>query len=261
MSKLRKLAMKKKNAITAKSYAEVAIPHLSDVIKHNLKTAERIASRLVRDVESGKSLFVFGSGHSGLFPLELYHRAGGASFVIPVVADYLLPSAGPSVVRVLERTAGAATALLNRVEPRKGEMIWISSQSGINAAVVDFALECKKLGLFTVAFTSIPHSSAVKSRHPSGKRLFEICDEVVDLRGFVGDACVPVDSSEKNEITAGPLSMLTSIFLGHSILVSASAMLEKKGTRCIYTSVNTPEGEIRNKKLEERAKKRDFLLR
>lgn len=243
--------------VTVKSYAEIAIPHLSKAIESNQRVMEELVQRLVSDVEAGKSLLVFGSGHSAIFPLELYHRAGGASFVIPVVADYLMPQAGPPVVRVLERTPGVANMLLARVQPKAGEMVWLSSQSGINGAIVDLALEVKRQGLVPVAFTSVAHSKAVASRHPSGKRLFEVCDYVVDFGGFVGDASVPIAPG----VSAGPLSTLTSVLLGHSIIVAAAAELESRGSRCIYTSVNTPEGEARNKKLEEIAKERDFLLR
>ncbi|MCM2279359.1 MAG: sugar isomerase domain-containing protein [Oligoflexia bacterium] len=239
-----------------KSYAAAAIPHLSDAIERNSAVMERLASRLVADVKAGRSLLVFGSGHSAIFPLELYHRAGGASFVIPIVADYLMPQAGPPVVRVLERTPGVANMLLARARPMAGEMLWLSSQSGINAAVVDLALEAKKQGLVPVAFTSVAHSSAVKSRHPSGRRLFEVCDEVVDFGGRVGDAVVSVS----RDVVAGPLSTLTSVLLGHSIVVAASGRLEAQGIRCVYTSVNTPEGEARNRSLEERARERDVLL-
>lgn len=243
--------------ISVESYSEIAIPHLKKIVAHNQKTMDGLAGRLVKDVRAGKSLLVFGSGHSAIFPLELYHRAGGASFVIPVVADYLLPTAGPPVVRILERTAGAATAILNRCEPRQGEMLWLASNSGINAAVVDLALEAKKRGLYTVAFTSVPHSSAVASRHSSGKRLFEVCDETIDLGGVVGDAAIEVAP----ETSAGPLSTLSTVMLGHSILVAATAHLEELGVPCVYTSVNTPIGESRNRRLEEIAKERDFLLR
>ena len=89
--------------ITIQSYASVAIPHLESLIRDNAETLKRLQKRLVSGVEQGQSLLVFGSGHSGLFPLELYHRAGGASFVVPVVADFLMPTAGPPVVRALER--------------------------------------------------------------------------------------------------------------------------------------------------------------
>ncbi len=84
-------ALKEKIAL----YADRALPHLNQVLEKNSDTMAALAERLVEDVLQGRHLLVFGSGHSGLFPLELYHRAGGASFVLPLVADYLLPNAGP----------------------------------------------------------------------------------------------------------------------------------------------------------------------
>jgi len=245
------------NAIHVRSYSETALPHLARTIEKNADGMEEIVAKLVADVKAGKSLFAFGSGHAAIFTMELYHRAGGCSFLIPVFADYLLPTAGPPVVRVLERTAAAANMMLARAEPRAGEMIWISSQSGINPAVVDFALEAKRLGLFTVAFTSVEHSSSVASRHASGKRLYEVCDRVMDTGGFRGDACLEIAT----DVRAGPLSTLGSVLLGHSILTTACARLERDGVRCTYTSVNTPEGESRNKAIEKAAMVRDVLLR
>ena len=249
--------MKNSAEITVRTYSETAIPHLGKIIDKNEAVMVEISEKLVADVKAGKSLFAFGSGHAAIFTMELYHRAGGCSFLVPVFADYLLPTAGPPVVRILERTAAAANMMLARVEPRAGEMIWISSQSGINTAVVDFALEAKRLGLFTVAFTSVEHSSAVASRHPSGKRLFEVCDRVMDTGGFRGDACLEI----ADDVRAGPLSTLGSVMLGHSILTAACSRLERDGVRCTYTSVNTPEGEARNKAIEKTAMIRDVLLR
>lgn len=109
----------------------------------------------------------------------------------------------------------------------------------------------------TVAFTSVAHSQAVPSRHASGKKLYEVCDQVLDLGGFVGDAAVPLDKN----VAVGPLSSLTGIFIAHSILCKAMAELEHRGIRCSYTSVNTPEGEQRNSALEKAASIRDPLLR
>lgn len=250
--------MKKSGScLSVKTYAGVAIPHLQHILYQNLEVLDRIANQLVRDVIANRSLFVFGCGHAGLLPLEIYHRAGGPSFVIPLVPDCLLPSAGPSVVRLLERTEGCAQVFLDRAEPRPKEMIWLFSQSGINAAIVDFALEAKRRRLRTVAFTSTAHSSAIPSRHSSKKKLFEICDEVVDLGGVVGDAAVKINS----KISMGPLSTLSGIFLAHSILGMVLGSLENKGIRCTYTSVNTTQGELRNRNLEMRAKIRDPLLR
>ncbi len=155
--------------IDVRTYSQFAIPHLQALVEKNTAVMERISKQLVADVKAGRCLLVFGSGHSSIFSFELYHRAGGASFVIPVVADYLLPTAGPPVVRILERTPGVANMLLSRVKPKAGEMIWLASQSGINAAIIDLALEAKKQGLRPIAFTSVTHSSAVASRHSSDR--------------------------------------------------------------------------------------------
>lgn len=243
--------------IGVNTYWSVAGPHLDRLVQENRKVMEQLAELIFRNVKKGQSLFVFGSGHSSLFPMELYHRAGGVSFIIPLVAEFLLPSAGPPFVRALERTTGIAPLLLQRAEPKKGEMIWIASQSGINGAVIDMALAAKERGLKTVAFTSVVHSSSVQSRHPSKRRLFEICDYVVDLGGKAGDAAIPLN----NNVAAGPLSSLGMITLGHSILVAAASKLEKQKIRCVYTSVNTPDGEKRNRDIEGKARIRDFFLR
>jgi len=239
------------------TYSSVALPHLERILNQNMEVMQRLVEKLIQDVEQQRSLFVFGSGHSALLPMELYHRAGGPSFVIPIIADYLLPTAGPPVVRFLERTPGSASMLLNRAEPRTGEMLWLVSQSGINPAVVDIALEAKRRNLFTVAFTSVAHSQAVASRHSSQQKLFEVCDEVVDWGGWIGDAALPVSP----QVSTGPLSTLSGVFLAHSILTTVIARLEEKGVRCAYTSVNTPQGELRNRELEDVAKLRDTLLR
>src|SRR3954470_17143048 len=137
--------------ISVLTYSGFALPHLSELIERNSDAMERLATRLVKDVKAGRDLLVFGSGHSSIFAMELYHRAGGPSFVLPLIADHLLPTAGPPVVRLLERTPGAATMLLDRYQARRGEMIWLCSQSGINSAIIDLAEEASKRGLHPVA--------------------------------------------------------------------------------------------------------------
>ena len=238
-------------------YGKQALPHLSSQLEANQVVMARVGKTLVAGVRGGKRLLVFGSGHSSVLAFEVYHRAGGPSFVQPLVADYLLPTAGPPVVRVMERTAGAANFLLSRAQAEPGEMIWMMSQSGINAAGVDMALAAKKAGLTVVGWTSRSHSQAVASRHASGKRLFEVCDEVIDLGGVKGDAALEIAP----DVRAGPLSTLTAVFLAHSLLVEVCGALESSGHRCVYTSVNTPEGELRNVELEKAAAVRDWLLR
>jgi len=241
------------------SYADSALSHLSRQLEQNRRTLSTIRDRLVEGVSRGDFLLAAGSGHSAIFGMELYHRAGGPSFVLPVVDESILPVFGPSKARAAERTPQALLGALARARPRAGEMIWINSQSGINPAIVELALESRRLGLETVAFTSVPHSSSTASRHASGSRLFEVCDHVVDLGGVAGDALISVDGAPR-QVSVGPFSTLSAVFLAHVILSEATAELERRGTACVYTSVNTPDGEARNRELERQASVRDPRL-
>lgn len=228
---------------------------LPQVLETNRGVLERLTRALVDQVPQGKFLLAAGSGHSAIFAMELYHRAGGPSFVLPVVNESVLPLFGPARAREAERKPESLLVALRRVKPQVGEMLWICSQSGINASIVELALEAKKLGLVTVGFTSIAHSSSVSSRHPSGKRLMEVCDEVVDLGGVAGDALLPFSGG-----AVGPFSTLSAIVQAHVILSKACLELESRGVRCVYTSVNTPGGEARNQALEAAASLRDDRL-
>ncbi|MBI4924687.1 MAG: sugar isomerase domain-containing protein [Bdellovibrio sp.] len=241
---------------TLETYSKFVLPHLKKIIIKNKPALEGISKKLVSEVKKGRFLFVFGSGHSALFPMELYHRAGGANFVIPVSDSALLPFSGPKKLRQLERQEGAFRQFLDHCVPVKGEMLWLASQSGINGGIIDLAFYAKELGLYTVCFTNLEHSKNVQSRHSSGKKLYEICNIVVDIGGRIGDAVVP----SKKGLFLGPVSSLSLIFLGHSILVNVCAELEKVSLHCVYTSVNTSDGELLNLALEKVAKKRDPYL-
>lgn len=246
--------------MSALSYPKKILELLPVVLGNNELVLRRIAYRLVERVREGKFLLVAGSGHSAIFAMELYHRAGGPSFVLPVVSEKVLPLFGPALAREAERRAESMIPALMRMKPVSGEMLWICSQSGINASIVELALEAKRLGLEVVAFTSVAHSSSVASRHPSGKKLMDLCDELVDLGGVPGDALLPLAGSASGSGSVGPLSTLSALLQAHAILVEACLELEASGTRCVYTSVNTSGGEQRNRALEEAAAVRDDRL-
>jgi len=241
------------------SYPDLVLAHLARQLECNRAVMDTIRDQLSDIVSGGGYLLAAGSGHSAIFAMELYHRAGGPSFVLPVADLTSLPLFGPAKARAAERTPEALLPALARMSPRAGEMIWINSQSGINPAIVELALESRRQGLKTVAFTSLAHSQSSKSRHPSGQRLFEVSDHVVDLGGVIGDALVPVAGAPR-QVSVGPFSTLSAVFLAHVILSEATASLERRGIPCVYTSVNTPDGEARNRELELQAAVRDPRL-
>src|SRR4051812_39541350 len=161
---------------------------LSELRTGNASQISGAAQAVVDSVDAGGILYVFGSGHSSILVEEAFHRAGGLIPVYPVLHTFLTPHTTPKISGKLERLEGMGEVLFVRSGARRGDMMWIASNSGINAAAIEMAMAAKSAGVQTVAFTNLSHSKSVATRHGSGKKLFEICDFVLDNCCPPGDA-------------------------------------------------------------------------
>ena len=133
---------------------------------------------------------VFGCGHSQMFAMEVFYRAGGLvpvnALLIPHLA--LFPKAKLSTIQ--ERVEGFAGEYLKLENVSGDDTMIIVSISGRNAGVIDMALTAKEIGMKVIALTSKAFSDQVSSRHSSGKNLKDIADVVIDLKCELGDACL-----------------------------------------------------------------------
>ena len=237
------------------------LEHIARCIRHleaQAEVFERVAIRIHQSVSGGGVLHVFGSGHSHQIAEELFHRAGGMVQVNAWLEDYLMPHAGPKQVGPLERLSGVADVILKKYEFKKGEVLLMASNSGINATSVELAEKAKASGLFTVGVTSVTHSKSVPSRS-GGKKLFEVADEVIDTGTPVGDACVKLKGLDL------PISPLSGVIQLLSAQILATRVLEifaEKGQEVpAFQSANTPGGDERNKKWENQYASRILFLR
>jgi uncharacterized phosphosugar-binding protein len=154
----------------------------------------------------------------------------------------------------LERLSGLAQVIYEVYKPRKGEVLTIISNSGINATSVEMAEIAKKNGLKTIAITSLEHAQSTKSRHVSGKKLYELCDFVIDTGGVKGDAAISIQGLD---VPVGPQSGILSSFIVHALAIQVCELYSKKGAHApVYLSANLPGGDERNKLLEEKYRSR-----
>jgi uncharacterized phosphosugar-binding protein len=77
-----------------------------------------------------------------------------------------------------------------------------------------------------IALTNLEQSRSTESRHPSGKRLFEVADEVLDNHCPPGDAAVTIYGIPH---LLGPLSTIAGAAILHSVFLEAAATLAKIG--------------------------------
>jgi uncharacterized phosphosugar-binding protein len=207
------------------------------------------AELIVSCLDADGVVQAFGSGHSEALAMEIAGRAGG---LVPTnkiaLRDLVLYGDEPlSTLEdpLLERDPTVAKRLYELAPVRENDVFVIASNSGINGVVVELALHVKQKGHRLIAFTSIDHTSRSGPLHPSGKRLSEIADVVLDNGAPFGDVVLPNQTGAVSSVTAAVLAQL--------IVTEVAAIIQARGgTPPIYLSANIPGGFEHNMTLEAR---------
>lgn len=211
------------------------------------------ADLLTAAVRSGGVIQAFGCGHSEALAMEIAGRAGG---LVPTnriaLRDVVLYGGDPLDVLadpMVERRPEIAHRLYELAPVKPDDAFVIASNSGINGAVVEMALLVKERGHALIAITSGRHSAGVESRHPSGRKLGEIADVVLDNGAPYGDAALALPGGG----AVGAISSITAALLAQQIVTEVVANLLAAGvTPPVYHSDNVPGGKEHNAEIEAR---------
>jgi uncharacterized phosphosugar-binding protein len=219
-------------AATAGTVFAVAARHVSRLRDHEAGVIARAGHALAERLLGGGTVWVFGTGHSRSVAMELAARAGGLAAMKELVLDDLVVSGWASkddlVDGDLERRPEAATKLLEAASIGTADAFVVISHSGCNGAPVEMALQAARRGLPVVAITSLEHSRAVSSRHPSGLRLFEVAAISIDTGAPYADTAVRLGPGPGGPAGRGELGVCSvSSFAG--ILVAQALTAEIVG--------------------------------
>lgn len=219
-----------------------------------LDAIQSAAELTARTVIAGGIVHLFGCGHSGLVADELFFRTGELAPINVIYEPSLMHHEGAFKSIALERLEGYASILLDSYELRRGEVIFVISNSGINAIPVEIALGARDRGLSVVAVTSVDHSRAEESRQSNRKRLFEIADIVLDNCVVHGDASLEIEGLNQRVI---PLSSISAMMIVHAVMLEAMEHLLRQGfSPPVWISSNTVGGDRHNRKLLEKYRNR-----
>ncbi|HET8641963.1 MAG TPA: SIS domain-containing protein [Pseudonocardiaceae bacterium] len=239
--------------IAAKTYAHEALQLLTAVAAKAEPNVEAAARLFARCLKADGVIHAFGTGHSQATAMEVAGRAGG--FVptnrISLSDVVMFGGADPATLAdpMLERQADAASRLYELAKVQPQDLFVISSNSGVNGAIVQLALLVKERGHDLVALTSLDHSYRVPARHESGKRLADLADVVLDNGAPYGDAMFTTAHGD----SACAVSSLSAALLVQMTVAQAVRILLDEGVRPpLYVSANVPDGPERNRALEAR---------
>jgi uncharacterized phosphosugar-binding protein len=210
----------------------------------NAPVIASLAPVIGRSVVGGGVVHTFGSGHSEIVAREIIGRAGGLVCVTGITD----PTGG-----FIENLPGYGEALAARYDRQyrlaSGETVIVVSNSGKNSSPVEVALYARAKGLTVAALTSMAMTREASSQHPSGKRLFEVADHVLDNGGVPGDAIVDVGGG----VHAGPTSTLIGCSVLNWLMLAVMEWLRSNGHPLpVLRSQNLPGAIEHNRALAAR---------
>ena len=208
---------------------------------------------MTKAIEAGAVIQAFGTGHSEAFAMEIAGRAGG---LIPTnkiaLRDLVLHGSMPADAlggSSLERNPEVVAELWEISPIHPGDAFVIASNSGVNGSVVGMALLAKEKGHDVIAVTSLEHTAQVQPKHPSGLRLSEVADVVIDNLAPYGDATLDMPGG----VSVGSVSSITSAFIAQLLTIGVAERMNGDGrVPPLYVSANVPGGDEHNHALERK---------
>ena len=207
---------------------------LEQVYEVNKDKIKVLAEKFAENIMNDKIIHTFGTGHSHMVGIELFARAGGLGNVDAMLDPDVLTSNGAVRSGALEKLPGVSDIVYDNYVCEPGDIMVVISNSGRNSMPIEMAMRAKKEGLYVVAISSLKQSEGMISRHPSGKKLYEIADCTLDNCSPSGDGCLNIDG-----YITGAVSSIASMFLLNTITSEAIKICTSKGFRpYIFQSQN-----------------------
>src|SRR4051795_5562346 len=169
---------------------------LVDAVEAQLPAIRQAADWFAAAILAGRMVHVFASGHSRIMVEEMWPRYGSFPGFNPIVElsltfhNLVVGANGQRQAMFLENVSGLAERILRNFDLSDQDTAFVISSSGCDVVPIEMAEEFRKRKVRVVALISRKHSEASQSKHPSGKKLQDFSDLVLDTGAPVGDAMV-----------------------------------------------------------------------
>ncbi|HOT96809.1 MAG TPA: sugar isomerase domain-containing protein [bacterium] len=239
----------------AKQWLDNARGVMDKIEATQLDAIKKAAALMAETIAAGRWVHTFGCGHATLPIEEMYPRIGGFVGFHPMIEiplsffTHIVGEMGVHQFVFLERVEGYGQQIMKSYKFDPRDVMWLFSHSGINNVNIDIALEARRIGMKIVVFGSAGEFSNVKTRHSSGKQIFELADVVVDTCVPAQDASVPL----KNHVDKiGPVSTMAFVTAVWMTICTVAEILADRGVKLyIHPSHNVPGDTTARQRLDE----------
>lgn len=229
-------------------YIDAVGENIARLLDTEREALDAAADTIAHAIEQGNGVFSFGASHSFMLTEEMVYRTGGLMLINPIYPHGMNLQVRPmTLTSRIERVEEYGRVLLDNSPAKEGDVLIIASTSGRNAVALDMALAARDVGIQTIGITSMEYSQNVESRHSSGKRLFELVDQVIDNCAPLGDAAVSFEDFPQR---SGPLSTVLGCTIVNAIVCGVIERLLERGiTPPVFISANVEGGDEHNASL------------
>lgn len=197
-----------------------------------LDAIEQASHTCADSIAAGGVVHVFGSGHSRIIVEELWPRYGSYPGFHPIVelsltAYHQVAGAnGQRQAMFLENVPGLAAQILRNFHLGEHDSLIAISSGGTSVVTVEVAELFAAGGMPVIAITGLEHSQRSRGKAPSGRRLFEVADVVLDTCTPVGDAAVYLEGMDA---PVGPTTTVTGAAIANALKVRVAELLLATG--------------------------------
>lgn len=241
-------------------YLNTTIELLSRIRDEEQEALDLAAKTMADAIEQGHCLFAFGCTHSSLPIQDLVYRAGGFMLINPIYGPGItaLDIKPTTISSAMEQMPGYAKVILDNSPAKAGDVLILVSVSGRNAVPVELAQLAKERGLKIIGVTSKEYSQAVSSRHPSGKKMHDFADIILDNKAPKGDAVL----EDKGMLQRfNPVSGVTSTAILQALVAATIEDLLQRGfTPPVFLAANVDGGAEYNDRLIKQYRERIFYI-
>jgi uncharacterized phosphosugar-binding protein len=228
-------------------YLEAVRGVLDHLENTQLENVEKAADIVVESISNGGMIYCSAVGHGN--EQDFINRAGGLAVVRQLSWGFSVNSPVPEHHQNRPRPEPFEADLeevrfaLRASNVRPGDVVVIGSVSGRNRRPVELALACREMGVKVIGFTSFSQSLDAEPLHPSGKKLSDVADVVLDNGAPYGDAALEIPGYDTKALPLSGVSMITLGWMIWGRVMEKMAEAGKPAT--VFTSVNVKGGQDR----------------
>src|SRR5438034_391805 len=221
----------------AERYQAEALARLRTLLDGQRDALDRAAALCTEAIAADGLVHLFGCGHSRMMCEEMTPRQGGFVAWHPIVElglTYHNLIVGPNGLRQslhLEKTPGYAEQILRNFAFGPHDVMIVISTSGIREVIIEMAEGARQRGLAVIGVVSKAHCEQAKPAHPSGKKLTDLADVVLDNGAPVGDSLLDLQGSRGK---TGPFSTVGGAMVMNLLRCEVAQRLVDRGIEPVF---------------------------